>query len=201
MSIAVSRRTFTLGSVAVAMSGSALLSSLQLTASAQNATVPAGGDLASLGLPTMDITVNADSFDGAPGGDVVAGRYLLTATVADELEYGAAAFMRPPAGMSAEDFLTQAGVGGGAPPEGAAPEGSPPANEEDGGEAMQLPLFVYQATMAGGAGGPGGTTSQAVIDLPPGEWILWGDDPSQGQSPVIFNVSSVTGAWITQAHD
>lgn len=54
---------------------------------------------------------------------------------------------------------------------------------------MQLPLFVYKAAFAGGVGGPGGTTSQVVVDLPPGEWILWGDDLGAAQPPVIFTVT------------
>lgn len=196
--LSLSRRSFTFGGLALALGSSAILTS---RAAAQNATATAGGgDLASLGLPTLDITVNADSFDGAPSGDLAAGRYLLTAKIADGVEFGAAAFMSPPAGMSAEEFMSAAGVGGGGtppsgaaggtPPAGAAPEGSPAAGEQQGGgEEMQLPLFVYKAMFAGGAGGPGGTTAQAVIDLPPGEWIMWGDDPSAPQPPVTFNVT------------
>ena len=194
MSVPLSRRSFTLGSVAAALGGSAVFSlPVMQIASAQDATAMAEGDFSSLGLPTLDITVNADSFDGAPTADMAAGRYLVTATIADGLEYGAAAFMSPPAGMSAEDFLTQAGVGGGGAMSGATPSdedmsamGTPAAEGE--GEEM-LPLFVYQALFAGGAGGSGGTTAQAVIDLPSGEWILWGDDPTAAQPPVIFNVT------------
>lgn len=190
MSTSVNRRTFTLGSLAAVIGGSAVLAvpTVRLAA-AQDATAAAGSsDLGSLGLPTLDITVNADSFDGAPTSDVAAGRYLITATIADGMEFGAAAFMSPPAGMAAEDFLTQ--VGAGSPPPDASGMGTPPAGGDEGGEeAQMLPLFVYKATFAGGAGGPGGMTAQAVIDLPPGEWILWGDDPAAAQQPVIFNVT------------
>lgn len=199
MSTPFSRRSFTLGSVGVVLGSSAVFSLPAIGAAAQDATAMAGGgDLSSLGLPALDITVNADSFDGAPTADMAAGRYLVTATIADGLEYGAAAFMSPPAGMSAEDFLAQvAMLGGGVPheeAEGSPPagmaEGSPPAGEEGGGEEAEvLPLFVYKVTFAGGAGGPGGMTSQSVLDLPPGEWILWGDDPAAAQTPVIFNVT------------
>ncbi|HWV23115.1 MAG TPA: hypothetical protein VNZ58_02915, partial [Thermomicrobiales bacterium] len=116
-----------------------------------------------------------------------AGRYLITATIAEGLEFGAAAFMSPPPGITAEDFLAQVGIGGGGTPASgeSTPEGSPAASDED----MAPPLIAYKATFAGGADGPGGATSQSVIDLPPGEWILWGDDPTATQPPVIFNVT------------
>lgn len=186
----VSRRSFTLGSLALVLGGNAILAT---RAAAQDATATAaGGEFASLGLPALDITVNKDSFDGAPSGDIKAGRYLVTAKIAEGLEIGTAAFLSPPPGMSAEDFLT-AVAGGGTPPAGA--EGSPSAMAEGSPEAggdeqdMQLPLFVYKATFAGGASGPGGSTDQSVIDLPPGEWILWGDDPTAPQPPAIFNVT------------
>lgn len=187
----LSRRSFAFGSLAFALGGNAILAP---RVTAQEATpTPASGDLASLGLPTLDIAVNSDNFEGAPDGDLAAGRYLITATIADGLEFGAAAFMSPPAGMSAEEFLTVAlGGGGGTPPaDEPAPEASPVAGGEQGSaeEEMQLPLFVYKATFAGGAGGPGSSTDQSVIDLPPGEWILWGDDPEASQPPSIFTVT------------
>jgi hypothetical protein len=195
MSTSVSRRSFTLGGIAAALGTSTVLTlPMAQRAAAQDATAMAGGDFSSLGLPTLDITVNADGFDGAPPSDLAAGRYLLTATIAEGVEFGAAAFMSPPPGMSAEDFLMQAGVGGGGEGEGATtpeavPAGSPPATEGGEEEAQMLPLFIYRATFAGGTGGPGGSSSQVVIDLPPGEWILWSDDPAGTQPPVIFNVT------------
>lgn len=191
MSASVNRRTFTLGSLAAAIGGSAVLAlpTVRLAA-AQDTTADPAEDLTNLGLPTLDITVNADNFDGAPTSDLAAGRYFLSVRIADEVEVGGAAFMSPPTGMSAEDFMTQVGIGGGGstPPDAGAPA-SPPAGEEgeEGGE--MLPLFVYQAHFAGGAMGPGGMTSLSVIDLPPGEWILWGDDPTAPQQPVTFNVT------------
>ncbi|HWV23055.1 MAG TPA: hypothetical protein VNZ58_02610, partial [Thermomicrobiales bacterium] len=57
--LSLSRRSFTFGSLALVLGGSAVLST---RAAAQDATASASGDLSSLGLPTLDITVNADSF-------------------------------------------------------------------------------------------------------------------------------------------
>lgn len=188
----LSRRSLSRGSLALLLGGSAIPA---IRAAAQEATAATGGDFASLGLPALDITVTADGFDGAPSGEIAAGRYLLTATIAPDVEFGSAAFISPPPGMTAEDFLTQAGIGGGMPPadmEGSPEpmaEGSPAAGAEGGEEEEMIPLFIYQATFAGGASGPGGSTAQAVIDLPAGEWILWSDDPIAPQIPVTFTVT------------
>jgi hypothetical protein len=43
-----------------------------------------------------------------------------------------------------------------------------------------------------------GGTGSAVVDLTPGEWIAWGDDPAASQEPVIFNV---TGEFPVTAAD
>jgi hypothetical protein len=32
-------------------------------------------------------------------------------------------------------------------------------------------------------------SAQAVIDLGPGDWIVWGDDPSAAQPPVVFTAT------------
>ncbi|HWV24997.1 MAG TPA: hypothetical protein VNZ58_12470 [Thermomicrobiales bacterium] len=179
--IRMDRRRFALATSAVALVGLPQIRPILAQESAP-------GDLASLGLPELNLTVGPDSFDGLPEGDLPAGRYLLTATIADGLEYGSASIIGSPPGMSSEDFLAAlAGVGGG-PPD-AAPEGSPVAGEEDESFDMEVPLFLYMAPFPGGVGGPGGTVAQGILDLPPGEWILWGDDPAVGQVPVIFNVT------------
>ena len=60
MSSAMSHRTFTAGTVATLLGGSAVLSFPDGRAVAQ------GTDLSSLGLPTIDSAVNADAFEGLP---------------------------------------------------------------------------------------------------------------------------------------
>lgn len=140
-------------------------------------------DLASLGYPTIDVTITADAFEGIPE-TLEAGRYLLNATAEDSPDGGGVAFLSP-FGMSAEDFLSMM-MGGGAPP-----EASPAAAEgEDGGEEEgPLPTFIYQSRFAGGVMAAPGMPGTAVIDLQEGEWIAWGDDPEAAQAPVVVTVT------------
>jgi hypothetical protein len=183
MSLTLSRRAFTAGSVATILGGGTVIS----IPAAHAIAAQGGTDLTGFGLPTIDITVTADAFEGAPA-ELEAGRYLLTVTAADDVEFAAVAFISPPEGMSAEDFLMMIGGGDAASPE-ASPmmEASPAA--EGGEEEGAPPTFIYQSRWAGGIGAPGGMSNQVVIDLGPGEWILWGDDPAATQTPVVFMVT------------
>ena len=177
--IRLDRRQFALAGSVAALVG---LSPAPSVAS-QNATAEAG-DLASLGLPELKLTVTADAFEGLPDGDLEAGRYLLTATIADGLEYAAAAVVGPPPRMTAEELVGE--FQRFAAP---SPEGSPAAGQEEGPPSDEVPLWFYQCQLPGGVGGSGGSTLQTVLDLWPGEWVLWGDDPMAAQPPIIFNVT------------
>lgn len=190
MSVHMSRRQFTAGSIATILGGAVLPVPLPVLA-AQD-----GVDLASGGLPTLDISVTESAFEGVPA-ETASGRYLVNASIPEGVEFASVAFMRPPEGMSAQDLLdTLAGMGPGgggeASPEADASmaEASPVAEEGPPGADI-LPLFIYKITFAGGASGPGGMTAQSVIDLSPGEWIAWADDPTAPQSPVVFTVTDV----------
>jgi hypothetical protein len=145
-------------------------------------------DLASLGYPTLDVTITTDGFAGIPE-TLAAGRYLINATAEGLEEGGAIAFLSPH-GMSPDEFF--AFLGGGAPP--ASPEAEAAPGGEEGGEAAEepLPTFIYQSTFAGGVLALPGMPGTAVIDLTEGEWIAWGDDPESSQAPVMV---SVTGAF------
>jgi hypothetical protein len=147
--------------------------------------------LSSLGLPTLDITVTESSFEGVPE-TLEAGRYLVSVTGPADAEGASVVAFLQPFNMSAEDFFAFLGMGGGME------EGSPPAEEGDMAEASPaaeegqegpLPAFIYQSHFAGGASSPPGGTGSAVIDLGPGEWIVWGDDPASPQSPVTMMVT------------
>jgi hypothetical protein len=189
----MSRRTFTgglAGTIATALGGGALLS-LPASRALATQTPAASADLGSLGLPTLDITINADSFDGGPT-ETAAGRYLVNATLGTGAEPGMASvmFVQPPAGMSAEEFLNgvMSAVGGPSASPAASPDAS--ASPEAGGEEeMVLPTFIYQAHFAGGIYPGPDAPGQVVVDLPPGEWILIGDDPTSPQTPVIFTAT------------
>lgn len=173
-SYSLTRRRFTLGT-ALAAAGLAI-------PRMENA-LAAQADLAGLGLPTIDVTITADGYEGVPE-TLSAGRYLLNATAEDVPEGGAVAFFQPYR-MSAEEFFS---VIGGPPPA----EGSPVTEEggEDGGEEEgPLPTFVYQSKFAGGVVAVPGAPGMAVIDLTEGEWIAWGDDPGASQAPVVVTVT------------
>jgi len=51
------------------------------------------------------------------------------------------------------------------------------------------PAALFDAHFAGGAYAGPGQSAEGVLDLPPGEWIAWADDPSAPQEPVIFEVT------------
>ena len=123
-----------------------------------------------LGLSEFDIVVTDDGFD-VPS-SIPAGRYLVNVTN-NASDAAAAAFFMPPADWTLEQV--QAAF---APPES---EDAPPPNLS----------WLYRAPIAGGAGGPPGGTYQAVIDLQPGRWVVWGDDPG---SAIPLSEVQVTGA-------
>ncbi len=192
MSVRITRRDVTLGGVAVAVGGPAIISALLARdATAQGATPPAASSaFAGLDLPMLEITVNTDSFEGPPS-EIPAGRYLVTATFAAGLpeDNGAIDFIQPPAGHSTDELLQIIGAFTQAASTPAAMDmgGTPPAGAEEMGAAP--PPVVYESTFAGGAGGPSGMSAQVVVDLGPGDWILWGDDPAAPQQPVTFTVT------------
>jgi hypothetical protein len=188
--IRTTRRQLALGAVATALGGPAILSLVSDSVAAQEATPGASSAFANLGLPTLDITVTTDSFEGMPS-EIPAGRYLVTATYADDLPEGNGAidFIQPPAGHTTDELL---GIIGGfaqaeASPSAMTMSGTPAAGGEEMGGAP--PPVIYESTFAGGTGGASGMSSQAVVDLSPGDWILWGDDPAAPQQPVTFSVT------------
>ena len=133
-------------------------------------------------MPELNVTVTATGYQGIPE-TLDAGRYLVNVTAGDDVEMeGGVAFIQP-SGMSAEEFLGM--VFG--PPSGAGETEASPV-DEDGGE-MGLPPVLFEATFAGGAYAPTGQTAQIVLDLGPGEWIAWADDPEGAQEPVIFEAT------------
>jgi hypothetical protein len=155
----------------------------------RNVSLASQADLASIGLPTLDITITADGFEGIPD-TLEAGRYLINATAAAEVgEDGAAIAFIQPYNMTADAFFSE--IGG--PTAGASPaaEASPPADGgEEGEEGPEiLPTFVYQSKFAGGVAAPSGKSASGVVDLTPGEWIAWGDDPEASQQPIVLNVT------------
>jgi hypothetical protein len=183
MTSIISRRTFTAGSIVTILGGTAIYS----VPDARSVLAQGGSDLASLGLPTIDVTVTADTLEGLPA-ELEAGRYHITVTLAEGVEYGAVTFGSPPPGMTADEYWAVLGAIAGGTPE-ASPVASPVAEEEE--FVFLLPTAVYQATWAGGAvryaEQPDAWAGQAVIDLGPGEWIV--GDPEAPQQPVFLTVT------------
>jgi hypothetical protein len=149
---------------------------------------PASG-LTGLGLPELDVTVTATSFEGVPS-SLAAGRYLVSMTVAGDVQDGAALGFVQPVGMTPEEFLGSLGLA--SPVAGA--EGTPVGGEEGGPPPPEL----YQSKFAGGISAGPGQTAQVILDLTPGSWIAWGDDPSAPQQPVIFDATGEMPATMSE---
>ncbi len=158
---------------------------------AQEAT-PATGEsaFAGLGLPELDITVTPTGFEGLPE-EIEAGRYLVTITAADDLEFGGGAgFVLPPEGMTVDEYLAaHAGEGGPAEVEGEVPGGTPILAGEATPVVSEPAQSIFDATYAGGLFLPTGASAQVVLDLPPGDWLAWGGYPDAPQEPVPFTVT------------
>jgi hypothetical protein len=172
----------------------ALLGTELAGVAAQEATPTAATFADTLGLPELRVRVTDTAYEGLPA-ETPAGRYLLTLEI-EAAEGGTMSFMQLPEGMTGDDFMTML-----AGPPAASPETTmgtpvaevgPPEGEGPGGP----PEWYYQAMLAGGTGGFAGTV-QAIIDLTPGEWIAWADDPEAPQAPVELTVTDETGATPT----
>lgn len=176
---------------ATAVTGTSLLfSPFSRAAWAQDASPAAVSDLASLGLPTIDLTATDSAFEGAPS-ELPAGRYLVTLTNTTAVVSGAE-FLQLPEGMSAEDFKGLFLPPSGSPeaePAAASPES---ASEEDSGP----PPWYYDVYQAGGPAANPGQTVRGIVELRPGDYVVWGDDPAAPQVPTAL---TVTGEMPTSA--
>lgn len=123
-----------------------------------------------LGLSKFDITVTDDGFD-LPS-SIPAGRYLVNVSVETSAP-SAASFVQIPEGMTFAD--AQASL----------------ASQSDPDATGAELDWIYHTLIAGGAMGAPGTVGQAVIDLPPGDYMVWADDP--GSAVPVAEVQ-VTGA-------
>lgn len=160
-----------------------LTAALAVPASAgQDATAEDG--FAELGLPELDVTVTAGTYEGIPD-EIEAGRYLVTLAAdenTEELGGGGIAFLQA-TGLTGQEFLDF--IFGAEDAEEDA-EATPPEDEEDFGA---LPEEIYGWHYAGGLYVAPGETIQFVVDLTPGEWIAWAADPEAPQEPVFFEAT------------
>jgi hypothetical protein len=163
---------------------------------AQQSTPVAGASaFAGLDLPELQISASDSGFDGVPS-QRPAGRYLVTFTN-DSSSDAAVDFLQLPQDVTFDEFTKMAAQGGQAP--AASPEagmttpeamGSPEAGEESGAP----PDWFYTTYMAGGAGAPAGQSVQVVVDLQPGNYAVWGDDPTASQKPANLVITGETTA-------
>lgn len=124
---------------------------------------PAAGEspLAALGLPELHITASAEGFDVAA--EVAAGPTLVTLDNQTE-GFAEAQFLQLAEGVTVEQL-------------------------EEALTAPEIPEFFYSSTWGGGpAGGPGSTT-RAVLNLTPGEWVIVNTDAAAGLAPVVVTVT------------
>jgi hypothetical protein len=177
----------------LALSTSGFTASL---AAAQDATPAAGADhlfADTMGLPELAITATTDALEGVPA-ETAAGRYVVTLTAEADVEFGAGVeFLMLPEEMTFDDFVAMfAG-----PPAGAA-EGTPPsepmASPQAGGAEPGIPEWYYQTYLPGGAAADAGFSSQVILDLRPGTYVVWSGDPAAPQAPVEL---TVTGEAVT----
>jgi len=164
-----------------------LLGSGGVVALAQDAS-PAAGDaaFADLGLPEIAVTITEDAYEGVPS-ELAAGRYVLTVTntlapveEAFGPESSGAGFLQLPADLPAAEFVDLVG-----PPDDAEGAASPTAGEE----LMAPPPWYYETGLAGGPYALPGESASAVVDLGPGEWVLWSEYPGAPQAPVPVTVA------------
>jgi hypothetical protein len=157
-----------------------------VSATAQEAT-PIAAPFSDLGLPELEITVTADAYEGIPA-TIDAGRYLVTITVADDtadMGGGGVNLFQPPDGMSADTY-----IGTQLLPPADGSDSSAVATSDDADAASSpdanAPAPMFQVMYAGGTYAGPGQTAQVVLDLGPGEWIAWANDPAATQPPVVF---------------
>lgn len=164
---------------------------------AQDATPASGGDIGSLGLPEITITVNGTSYEGVPS-SVSAGRYLVTIMNNSSASTGGdsvvAGFMQLPEGVTIADLSRAQPVG---TPDSAlaSPVASGQASPAaDSGEEGGPPPWFYTTALAGGPSAAPGQTVRGIIDLTPGNWIVWGEDPSSPVAPAALTVTGDASA-------
>jgi hypothetical protein len=144
-----------------------------------------------MGLPELRIIATDTGYEGVPT-ETVAGRYLVTFTNSAARQ-AAVDFMRLPQGVGLENL---------APP----PVPGPPPAELGSGPGLDAtlvpgaaggtppPEWYYTTYMAGGAGAAPGQTVQAIVDLTPGAYAVWGETPDAPQAPAALTVTGEAGA-------
>ncbi|HYI24462.1 MAG TPA: hypothetical protein VD767_03550, partial [Thermomicrobiales bacterium] len=109
------------------------------------------GAVEGLGLSQLTISVTPTAIEGVPA-TLEAGRYLLVVSAAADLEFGGGVEFAQPVGTSADEFINLLSTAGEGP----------------------LPEAVWESTYAGGVFAQAGATVRGIVDLGPGEWVVYG---------------------------
>lgn len=157
-----------------------LLATLVAPATARQEATPAAG-FADLDLPTLEVTITAEGYEGVPE-SIEAGRYLVTLSASDDSPEGGTVSFVQPSELSPDEFV--AVLSGEA-------QGTPVAISDEveevdaaGSPVAAAPVASFDAMWAGGAFAEAGQTAQVVVDLTPGEWLVYGED-FEGEPTVI----------------
>jgi hypothetical protein len=189
-----SRRAVLLTSAKLAAGGAlsvmALRGGLPAVRAQEASPAAGGGAFANLGLPVLNVTATDTGYEGLPT-ETPAGRYLVNFTNSAQ-QPSLIDFLMMPEGVDVTAIIQPPAAAALATPELPEAAGSPAAGSEAGGP----PDWYYTTSIAGGAGAFPGQTVQMVLDLPPGNFIAWAEDPTAPITPASFRV---TGEMATPA--
>jgi len=156
---------------------------------AQDATPTAGDSLfADLGLPELVITATDEGLQ-LDQSEIEAGRYLVTLNNESENSDVFAGFIQLPEGMTAEglSYADELATGTPIPEEGPSPE------------QMEGLSWLYETYIAGGPSTVTDVSTQAVVNLPAGEYGVWDEDPFSAFPAPALTVTGDPDAEITGA--
>ncbi|MGN6031280.1 MAG: hypothetical protein ACTHQE_06405 [Thermomicrobiales bacterium] len=130
------------------------------------AATPGGTAFGDLGLPVLDLTVNAKGVEGFPA-SLAAGRYLLHLAASDSLPNNTAPgvfIAKMPSGVTMADLQKLAAT-----------------------PIQEPPDWYYTTVLPGGVSSMPGQAADAVIDLKAGDWFASG--PQLSTPPIGFTVT------------
>jgi hypothetical protein len=150
---------------------------------AQEATPTAESPLAGLGLPELVVTATDAGFE-VDQTEIPAGRYLVTLNNESATPEIAAGFVQLPEGRTLEELSYADELAGGTPP----PEEMPPIEDF---------AWLFDTYVAGGPSSLSDHSRQAVVNLPAGNYGIWGDDPTGSIAAAALTVTGEADAEIT----
>lgn len=153
---------------------------------AQDATPTAGESLfAELGLPELVITATDEALE-LDQSEIEAGRYLVTLNNEGANPMVFAGFVQLAEGMTVDDLSFADEVAAGTP----IPEQGPSPEQIEGLG------WLYETYIAGGPSTVNEVSTQAVVNLPAGEYGVWDDNPFSALAAAALTVTGDPEATI-----